>query len=113
MKDAITVPDDERVAEYYKYRQELERMAADFRLVITHPSYALPHLKPGRLIKVKHDKLDFGWGVVISYSKRISPKHLPLPPHEQYIIDVLLNVIPSGTLMTKDRANVPPTPGNI
>ncbi|KAJ8088841.1 ATP-dependent RNA helicase mtr4 [Marasmius tenuissimus] len=119
LKNSISIPDEDRVIEYHGYRQQLERMAVDFRLVITHPSYALPHLKPGRLIKVKHGKLDFGWGVVISYEKRESSKRSPfppggdLPPHEQYIIDVLLSVIPSRTLSTEDRVNVTPTPRSI
>ncbi|KAF9269818.1 antiviral helicase [Marasmius fiardii PR-910] len=121
-KSLITIPDEAQVAEYYEYRQQLEQMASDFRLVITHPSYSLPFLQPGRLIKVKHEKLDFGWGVVINYSKRLPPKNRPvpkpesdLPPHEQYIIDVLLNVSTSGSTTTnnKDRSNITPTPGNI
>lgn len=73
-KDDISIPDEERVAEYYEYRQQLDLMAADFREVITHPNYALPFLKPGRLVKVKHGNLDFGWGVVINFSKRSPPK---------------------------------------
>ncbi|KAJ8093258.1 ATP-dependent RNA helicase mtr4 [Marasmius tenuissimus] len=119
-KSSITVPDEDQVAEYYGYRQQLEQMAADFRLVITHPSYALPFLQPGRLIKVKHEKLDFGWGVVINYSKRAPPKNRPvpkpdddIPPHEQYIVDVLLNVAPGGSVSTRDRTNITPTPGNV
>ncbi|KAK1224450.1 ATP-dependent RNA helicase mtr4 [Marasmius sp. AFHP31] len=119
-KSLISVPDEDQVAEYYGYRQQLEQMAADFRLVITHPSYALPFLQPGRLIKVKHEKLDFGWGVVINYSKRAPPKNRPVPkpdddvpPHEQYIVDVLLNVAPGGSVSTRDRANITPTPGNV
>ncbi|KAK1224941.1 ATP-dependent RNA helicase mtr4, partial [Marasmius sp. AFHP31] len=117
-KNSIIVPDEDRVTEYHGYRQQLLRMGADLRMVITHPSYSLPHLKPGRLIKVKHGELDFGWGVVIGYEKRGSKRSpLPsggdLPPHEQYIIDVILNVIPSGTVSTEDRVNVTPTPRNI
>lgn len=49
-------------------------MAADFREVITHPNYSLPFLQPGRLIKVKYKDLDFGWGVVVNYQKRLPPK---------------------------------------
>jgi ATP-dependent RNA helicase DOB1 len=49
-------------------------MGQDFRDVITHPTYSLPFLQSGRLVKVKYQKLDFGWGVIISYSKRLPPK---------------------------------------
>lgn len=40
------------------------------------------------------------------------PKPEELPPHEQYIIDVLLNCSPGGTL-TKDRNIITPTPGGV
>ena len=73
-KSSITVPDEELVAQYYEYRQQLDQMSADFREVIHHPSYSLPFLQPGRLVKVKHKDLDFGWGVVINYQKRLPQK---------------------------------------
>lgn len=74
LRDAINIPDEHAVATYYDCRQQLDRMAADFREVITHPNYSLPFLQPGRLIKVKHKDLDFGWGVVINYQKRLPSK---------------------------------------
>jgi ATP-dependent RNA helicase DOB1 len=73
-KGSIVVPDEELVAQYYEYRQQLDQMSADFREVIHHPSYSLPFLQLGRLVKVKHKDLDFGWGVVINYQKRLSQK---------------------------------------
>ena len=73
-KAAITVPDEELVASYYDLRQQLDQMAADFREVITHPNYSLPFLQPGRIVKVKYQKLDFGWGVIVNYQKRLPPK---------------------------------------
>ncbi|KAF5366548.1 hypothetical protein D9758_008994 [Tetrapyrgos nigripes] len=118
-RDSISIPDEERMAEYYEYRQQLDQMAADFREVITHPTYSLPFLNPGRLVKVKYDKLDFGWGVVINFQKRLPPKNQPmpekLPPHEQYIIDVLLNCAPGSNLSKdqKDRGSMPATPAGI
>lgn len=40
------------------------------------------------------------------------PKAEELPPHEQYVIDVLLNCAPGGTV-PKDRTNITPTPGGV
>ncbi len=117
-KAAITVPDEELVASYYEYRQQLDQMAADFREVVTHPNYSLPFLQPGRLVKVKHEKLDFGWGVIVNYQKRLPPKARPgpkaedIPPHEQYIVDVLLYCA-KGSTLPKDRNTTTPTPGGI
>ena len=78
-QSAITIPDESLVAQYYEYRQQLDRMAADFREVVTHPAYSLPFMRPGRLVKVKHQKLDYGWGVVVNYQKRLPPKASVLP----------------------------------
>ena len=49
-------------------------MKADFREIVTHPTYSLPFLQPGRLVKVNYEKLDFGWGVVINFQKRVTGK---------------------------------------
>ena len=74
------IADEQLVAEYYEYRKQLDQMAADFREVVTHPTYSLPFLQVGRLVKVKYEKLDFGWGVILNYQKRSPPKvcHLSL-----------------------------------
>ncbi|KAI0816866.1 antiviral helicase [Trametes gibbosa] len=118
MKDAIVVPDEALVASYYDYRQQLDQMAADFRAVITHPNYCLPFLQPGRLVQVKYQKLDFGWGVIVNYQKRLPPKNRPgpkpeeVPAHEQYIVDVLLYCT-KGSTLPKDRNTTTPTPGGV
>ena len=70
----VAIVDEHLIAEYYDCRQQLDQLGEDFRQVITHPTYSLPFLQPGRLIKVKYKKLDFGWGVVINYQKRLPPK---------------------------------------
>ncbi|KAI0691443.1 rRNA-processing arch domain-containing protein [Cytidiella melzeri] len=117
-KAAMVIEDEPLIAEYYEYRQQLEQMGADFREVITHPNYSVPFLQPGRLVKINYKDLDFGWGVVINYQKRLPPKNRPMPtaeeipPHEQYVVDVLLNCA-SGSSLPKDRSNTTPTPLGI
>lgn len=83
-RSTMAIPDEELVSEYYEYRHQLESMSADFRAVVTHPTYSLPFLQPGRLVKVKYEKLDFGWGVIINYQKRLPPKVRPLFPCYRY-----------------------------
>lgn len=78
-RGTTVIPDEALVAEYYQYRQQLDQMKGDFREVITHPTYSLPFLQAGRLVKVKYQKLDFGWGVIIHYQKRLPPKVRDLP----------------------------------
>lgn len=73
-KNTTVIADEPLVAEYYEYRQQLDQMAADFRDVITHPAYSLPFLQGGRLVKVKYKQLDFGWGVIVGFQKRLPAK---------------------------------------
>lgn len=70
----MIIPDEETVAEYYERKKQLEELGRDFRDVITHPTYSLPFLQPGRLVTVKHNDKDYGWGVVVNFSKRQPPK---------------------------------------
>ncbi|KAF8603077.1 ATP-dependent RNA helicase [Ceratobasidium sp. AG-I] len=107
-KAGLAVPEEESISEYYEIRQQLDELAKDFRTVITHPTYALPFLQPGRLVTVKHGDLDFGWGVVINFSQRTPPKiksaaHAfdALPPQEKYVVDVLLNCAKGSTTSSK------------
>jgi ATP-dependent RNA helicase DOB1 len=93
---SIVIPDEDNIADYYDLRQQLDILNKDLRDVLNHPTYALPFLQPGRLVRVKHDDLDFGWGVVVNYQKRVGTKNKPLPadepPQNQYIVDVLLHL---------------------
>uniref|UniRef100_A0A0K3CKK7 BY PROTMAP: gi/647394422/emb/CDR35651.1/ RHTO0S01e04082g1_1 [Rhodosporidium toruloides] n=1 Tax=Rhodotorula toruloides TaxID=5286 RepID=A0A0K3CKK7_RHOTO len=93
---SIVIPDEDNIADYYDLRQQLDILNKDLRDVLNHPTYALPFLQPGRLVRVKHEDLDFGWGVVVNYQKRVGAKGKPLPadepPQNQYIVDVLLHL---------------------
>lgn len=71
---SIVIPDEDNIADYYDLRQQLDILNKDLRDVLNHPTYALPFLQPGRLVRVKHDDLDFGWGVVVNYQKRVGTK---------------------------------------
>lgn len=82
------VEDEKAIAEYYQCRQQLDQMSADFREVVTHPTYSLPFLQPGRLVKVKHKDLDFGWGIIINYQKRLPPKVTDVP---RFLVYLTLN----------------------
>lgn len=74
VQSTAVIPDEALVSQYYDCRQQLDEMVADFREVVIHPTYSLPFLKNGRLVKVKYQKLDFGWGIVINFQKRLPPK---------------------------------------
>lgn len=79
VKASLVIPDEENIADYYELRQQLDILNKDLRDVLNHPTYALPFLQPGRLVRVKHDDLDFGWGCVVNYQKRLGIKVRPFP----------------------------------
>lgn len=107
------IPDEAAVGEYHDRKKQLEELARDFRDVITHPTYSLPFLQPGRLVTVEFNGRNFGWGVVVNFTKRQPPKGKggpPIPedasPQSQYIVDVLLQCAP-GSVVSKDRNSGP------
>jgi hypothetical protein len=53
-----------------------EAAIAEYHTVVTHPSYSLSFLQPGRLVRIEHQGLNFGWGVIINYQKRLPAKVL-------------------------------------
>ncbi|ORZ40579.1 rRNA-processing arch domain-domain-containing protein [Catenaria anguillulae PL171] len=82
----MEVEDEHIVRTYFDAKFAAEMYARDVHDVIVHPSYSLPFLKLGRLVKVvvpsgagssagaDGDKVDLGWGVVVQYTKRKSVK---------------------------------------
>lgn len=86
------VDDEYLVKEYYDLRKQTERYQEDARRVITHPGHILPFLQPGRVIKVKVGKFDYGWGMVASFAKRASKRGAPqtFPDHEAYVVTVFV-----------------------
>lgn len=91
-RDSIVIDNESNVANYYELRQQLEAYSNKMRNIINHPDHCLQFMQPGRLVRVKDKLLDFGWGAVVNYCKRVSPKGSSeeYPPHESYIIDILL-----------------------
>ena len=62
---SMQIEDEGIVREYYDLRQQLNTYTKDMRDVITHPSYCLQFLQSGRLVRVKHNDHDFGWGAPV------------------------------------------------
>jgi ATP-dependent RNA helicase DOB1 len=64
-RDALFIERETEIEEYYNLRTQLDTYKSDFRTVMNHPTYCLPFLQPGRLVrilqKVANDNLDFGW----------------------------------------------------
>ncbi|KAJ5745378.1 rRNA-processing arch domain-containing protein [Penicillium odoratum] len=102
-KANMIISDEGTIREYYELRKQLDRFADDVRAVITHPNYVLPFLSDGRLVHIKHKDQDFGWGIVVGYKSRKPMKNTSeeYPPHESYILDVVLNIADGPAIGTK------------
>lgn len=95
--DVIKIDDYETVKEFYDIKKQLQNYQEDCRKIITHPSNILPHLKSGRMIKVKVGNQYYGWGIVISYSKfenkRVNGTVQSVSDHDSYIVKVFVNTM--------------------
>lgn len=87
----IEIPNEESVVTYYKIRQQLAKLSKEIEEYIHKPKYCLPFLQPGRLVKVKHDDEDFGWGVVVNFSKKSNVKQSTGELDPLYVVEVLLH----------------------
>lgn len=78
------------------------------RDVIMHPNYCLQFLQAGRLVKVKFQDHDFGWGAVVAFTIRKANKGEVLPPQQSYVVDVLLSVASDAKFMPQAGDGLPP-----
>jgi ATP-dependent RNA helicase DOB1 len=83
------------LSEYYDIYENLQSYKKNMRDIIVHPDYCTQYLQPGRLVKINHENLDYGWGVVVNYTKKkdsgISDSKIS---SSQYVLDILLHCEP-------------------
>ncbi|KAG0244204.1 ATP-dependent RNA helicase mtr4 [Actinomortierella wolfii] len=93
-KESMVFEDEAGLAKYHEIREQLEALGRDVRDVINHPSHSLPFMQPGRAVKVSYEDQDFGWGIVVSFNKKLPTTIKGQPIDENagptYIVDVLL-----------------------
>ena len=80
------------------------------RDVISHPNYSLQFMQPGRLVRIKHNGIDFGWGAVVNFTERRQSRDQrePFKPHERYVLDVILAVADDSSNGTRTHHDLPP-----
>ncbi|XP_078095944.1 exosome RNA helicase MTR4 [Mustelus asterias] len=107
----IEIPNEESVVTYYKIRQQLAKLGKEIEEYIHKPKYCLPFLQPGRLVKVKNDDDDFGWGVVVNFNKKsnLKPNTGELDP--LYVVEVLLYCSKDSVKLAASGTAKPAKPG--
>jgi ATP-dependent RNA helicase DOB1 len=106
----LEIEDEGVVKDYYDLRQQLDQYNKDMRDVIFHPNYCLPFLQEGRMVRVKYNGYDFGWGAVVNFTARKSDpkKRETFRAQDSYIVDIMLLVAEDVTVGTKTNADLPP-----
>uniref|UniRef100_A0A3B5QET1 Exosome RNA helicase MTR4 n=1 Tax=Xiphophorus maculatus TaxID=8083 RepID=A0A3B5QET1_XIPMA len=104
----IEIPNEESVITYFKIRQQLAKLGKEIQEFIHKPKYCLPFLQPGRLVKVKNEDTDFGWGVVVNFSKKTNTKVNAEP---LYVVEVLLHCSKESVKNSATEAAKPAAPG--
>lgn len=75
--DEIDLPPEVEATHQSRLETEavLARTQAEIRDIKLKPEYVIPFCSPGRLIHIKAEGMEFGWGIVIKfYKKRLEPK---------------------------------------
>ncbi|XP_015236934.1 PREDICTED: superkiller viralicidic activity 2-like 2 [Cyprinodon variegatus] len=106
----IDIPNEESVVTYFKIRQQLAKLGKEIQEFIHKPKYCLPFLQPGRLVKVKNEDADFGWGVVVNFSKKTNTKALA-DSEPLYVVEVLLHCSKESVKDSATEAAKPAAPG--
>ncbi|KAL6096723.1 mtrex [Pungitius sinensis] len=106
----IDIPNEEHVFTYFKIRQQLAKLAQEIQEFTHKPKYCLPFLQPGRLVKVKNEDADFGWGIVVNFSKKTNVK-TTAEAQALYVVEVLVHCSKDSVKEAATEAAKPAAPG--
>lgn len=91
--DDIHIPNEANIASYYNIREQLDKLGRQFQGFITQPTYLVPFLQPGRMVKIQKEADEFDWGIIVNFKKKTdSDKKNPLQTESTIVVDVLLHV---------------------
>ncbi|KAL6714871.1 ATP-dependent RNA helicase mtr4 [Lecanora helva] len=109
-RSTMEIADEGIIKEYYDLRKQLDTYTKDMRDVINHPNYCLQFMQSGRLVRIKYNDYDFGWGAVVNFTPRKpgrDQKPEDISPQQSYIIDVLMQVADTSSNGTRTYADLP------
>ncbi|ROI48961.1 Superkiller viralicidic activity 2-like 2 [Anabarilius grahami] len=109
--NAIRIPNEESVVTYYKIRQQLAKLGKEIEEFIHKPRYCLPFLQPGRLVRVKKEDMDFGWGAVVNFQKKANVKAGGGDIDPLFVVEVLVHCSKDSVKNAATEAAKPAGPG--
>lgn len=116
--DTIGIENEPEVTRYAETLQQAEKLRADWRKIVHHPSYSLPFLQSGRLVRVKTPAgIDYGWGVVVNVRASGSSNGRrggnAQQRQQEYTVDALLSVIPDTAIGTVPQPAIEGQPSEL
>ncbi|CAK1540185.1 unnamed protein product [Leptosia nina] len=95
--DALTIEQEHSIGSYCALRSQLDLLGAQFRSFITRPEYLKPFLQPGRLVKIKTEKYEYDWGIIVNFRHKTGKgkkgkEENPLTADTVIMVDTLLHV---------------------
>ncbi|RUS69233.1 hypothetical protein EGW08_023004 [Elysia chlorotica] len=106
---SLCIEDEDSVSAYYRIRQQLDVLGRELKHFILKPTYLLPFLQPGRVVKVKNGDMDFGWGVVLNFHKKMDQTAATEETGTLYVVEVLLN-ISRDSVRNRSTSDIKPCP---
>ncbi|KAJ1557920.1 ATP-dependent RNA helicase mtr4, partial [Nowakowskiella sp. JEL0078] len=107
-REEFEIPNESNLQDYHELRTQLDLFQQDARDVINHPTYCIPFLQPGRMIRIcvppalvpdgqTRESVNFGWGIVVSFQlvqTRSDTPNIDLNEKKRYVVDVMLFLAP-------------------
>ncbi|GMT13430.1 hypothetical protein PFISCL1PPCAC_4727, partial [Pristionchus fissidentatus] len=85
----LPVATKDQVETYLALEKAINRINLTTKKMYMSLAYLIPFLSAGRLVKIKHELLDFGWGVIVGFQRKDDPDDRSL---RIYIVEVFLQV---------------------
>lgn len=97
-RDALVIEDEEAVAECHHLTLQLTKAKEELRKLCNQGQYIVPFLQPGRLAHVRDGDEDFGWGVLLSFTRKgVAPAGSSSEANvPRVVLDMMLYCQPAG-----------------
>jgi ATP-dependent RNA helicase DOB1 len=122
---AIIVKDEDSVSEYYNWSRQAAKTRNEILSWMQKPQYCLPFLQSGRLVRVASYGKEWGWGIIMQ-SRKLNTSNGGIASdkthkalgnvngaQEEYVIDVLLEVLTQEMKDKFDKAHAAANGGMI
>ncbi|KAK0401843.1 hypothetical protein QR680_016005 [Steinernema hermaphroditum] len=87
--DGTFIHDEKPYMAFYTMEQQLQEKTNEIQKIVMQPKNSVPFFKPGRVLLIKTESLDYGYSVLVGFNKKPNPDD---PSQIVYIVEVALFV---------------------